>query len=432
MCDHRLNCRLPTVCSVIVAAAFLGQDEAALAQSTQPPAPAPSGFSETLYGTVVPDPYHSFEPLDDKTLAWIKREGDFTRATFDSIPARGALLHRLSAFEAEFTAVTGYQATGSRAFFLRRDAGADDLNLIERDGGAERKIVDIAAMRAADHGAPYAINFFLASPDGSKVAVGISKGGSEDAVLRVYDTRTGNPMGGSADRAQLGLLAWSDDSARLYFNRLRALAPGQKQTDRYRYATIEQWDLNSEPATFFDPRGSTPAALGPTDIPSLLLSRGSPVAALSFENGADPNLAVWIAPKSELSATSAWRPLVSHADGVTALQISGANIFLLSDAGAELQGLGADGRRAALGCADHSPSAARPGHRVYPRGRRRALCRGAARPLRDPVADRPRRRGARHPFARPRPGERGLHRPGPGWRDNSVHELDRARAGVRL
>ena len=334
MYDHRLHRRLITAYSLIVAATFFGQIGAALAQSTQPPAPAPSGFNETLYGTVVPDPYRSFEALDDKTLAWIKREGDFTRATFDSVPARRALLQRLSAFEAQFTAVTGYQSTDGRAFFLRRNAGADDLNLIERDGGAERKIVDIAAMRAADHGVPYAINFFLASPDGSKVAVGISKGGSEDAILRVYDARTGTPISASADRAQLGLLAWSDDSERLYFNRLRALAPGRTPTDRYRYATIEQWDLKSTPATLFDPKGATTDALGPTDVPSLVLSRGSPIAVLSFENGADPNIAVWIAPKSDLSATSAWRPLVSHADGVTAFQISGANIFLLSDADA--------------------------------------------------------------------------------------------------
>jgi prolyl oligopeptidase len=327
-----------TACSLILAGivASFGQSDGALAQTRQPPAPPPSDFSETLYGTVVHDPYRSFETLDEQTLAWIKREGDFTRATFASIPARRALLQRLNAFESVFTAVTSYQRARGRDFFLRRDPGADDLNLIERDGRAERMVVDIAAMRAADHGAPYAISFFLASPDGAKVAVGISKNGSEDAVLRVYDVRTGNPIGGEADRAQLGLLAWSDDSAVLYFNRLRALAPGQTPTDRYRYATVERWDLQSAPETFFDTKdaASAPAALGPTDIPNLTLSRASPIAALSFEDGADPDLAIWVAPKSELSASTAWRPLVSHADGVTAFQISSAHMFLLSDAGA--------------------------------------------------------------------------------------------------
>ena len=134
----------------------LGRGDAALAQTGQPAAPPPSDFSGTLYGTVVYDPYRSFETLDEQTLAWIEREGDFTRATFASISARRALLQRLNAFESEFTAVTSYQHDGGRDFFLRRDPGADDLNLIERDGCSERKVVDIAAMCAADHGAPIA------------------------------------------------------------------------------------------------------------------------------------------------------------------------------------------------------------------------------------------------------------------------------------
>jgi prolyl oligopeptidase len=327
MSAHRRLTLWLVACCLILAGA-------AVAQPRQPAAPPPSDLSETLYGTEVRDPYRGFEALDAATLVWIRREGDFTRATFASIPARRALLQRMNAFESKFTAVTGYQRAGGRDFFLRRKAGADDLNLIERGGGAERKIVDIAAMRAADHGAPYAISFFLASPDGAKVAVGISKNGSEDAVLRVYDVRTGQPIGGAADRAQLGLLAWSDDSASLYFNRLRAPAPGEAPTDRYRYTTLERWDLRSAPAPFFDPKRAGPAALGPTDIPSLTLSRTSPIAALGFEDGADPNLAIWTAPKSELGGAPAWRPLVSHADGVTAFQISGAHIFLLSKADA--------------------------------------------------------------------------------------------------
>jgi hypothetical protein len=81
--------------SLAAVAGFFWQIDAAKAQSTQPPPPPPSAFSETLYGTVVPDPYRAFEALDDQTLAWIRRQGDFTRATFDSIPARRALLLRL-------------------------------------------------------------------------------------------------------------------------------------------------------------------------------------------------------------------------------------------------------------------------------------------------------------------------------------------------
>jgi prolyl oligopeptidase len=299
-----------------------------------PPPPAPSPVTETLFGTELRDPYRGFERLDPATVDWIKREGAYARSVLDAIPPRAALQGRLAAFEAQFAAVDSYQGAGGRAFFRRRDPGSDDFDLVVRDRQGARKLVDIGAIRAADGGAPYAINYYLPSPDGSKVAVGISRAGTEDANLRVYDVATGARIGGDVDRAQFGFQAWSGDSSILYFNRLRALSPGQDPLDRYKNTTIEAWDLRSPPRTEFDPTAAKAATVLATDTPRLTLSPASPVAALSFENAADPNLAVWVAPKAQIGQAAAWRPIISHADGVTAFQLSGSRIFLLSDAGA--------------------------------------------------------------------------------------------------
>ena len=80
------------------------------------------------------------------------------------------------------------------------------------DAAGTRKIVDMAALRAQHGGAPMAINYILPSFDGSKVAVGISAGGSEDASLYVYDAATGAQIAGPIDRAQFGPTSWSLDS----------------------------------------------------------------------------------------------------------------------------------------------------------------------------------------------------------------------------
>jgi hypothetical protein len=61
--------------------------------------------------------------------------------------------------------------------------------------------------RAANGGKPYAINYFRASPDGIKVAVGISEGGSEDASITVYEAASGAKIGGPIDRHRLRVLA---------------------------------------------------------------------------------------------------------------------------------------------------------------------------------------------------------------------------------
>src|SRR5580704_12462263 len=114
-------------------------------------------------------------------------------------------------------------------------------------GTRTRKIVDVAALRAANGGKPFAINYFLASPDGNKVAVGISEGGSEDASITVYDAASGAKIGGPVDRAQFGTTSWSNDSHTLYFVRLKRLAPGEAAVDRYKDATLNSWDLKSDP-----------------------------------------------------------------------------------------------------------------------------------------------------------------------------------------
>ena len=89
--------------------------------------------------------------------------------------------------------------------------------MVRDHNGAARKIVYVAALRAAHGGTPYAINYILPSPDGAKVAVGISQGGSEAANLYVYDAASGAQIAGPVDRAQFGATSWSLDSSTLYF-----------------------------------------------------------------------------------------------------------------------------------------------------------------------------------------------------------------------
>jgi len=299
-----------------------------------PPPPAASPVTETLYGTEVVDRYRGMERLDEPTLSWIRREGAYARSVLDAIPARAAFARRMEAFDAQIAQVDSYQSFGGRSFFRLRAAGADDFDLMVRDGAGTRKLVDIAAIRAANGGAPYAINYFLASPDGAKVAVGVSRAGTEDADLRIYDAGTGAPIGGSVDRAQFGMMTWSDDSSTLFFNRLKTLSPGETPLDRYTGSTVDAWDMKAPATTALSRARLESAGLPASETPQIILSSTSAVAALRLQNGADPNIAIWLAPKSRIASEGAWLPAVSHRDGVTAFELSGSRIYLLSRADA--------------------------------------------------------------------------------------------------
>ncbi|HEY1836529.1 MAG TPA: prolyl oligopeptidase family serine peptidase [Rhizomicrobium sp.] len=296
------------------------------------PAAAPiNPVTETLYGHAVTDNYRYMEKLDPATIDWMKAEGVYTRAVIDSIGPRAALGKRVSAFSGSFGFIQGYVNYGGRAFYEERAPGADNFDVVVKDAKGTRKIVDIAAVMAAHGGKPYAVNYFLASPDGSKVAVGISEGGSEAASIFVYDAATGKQIAGPVDRAQFGATAWSDDSKTLYFIRLKKLAPGENAIDKFKNAMADAWNLKSDPIPVAGTGIGKGTSFAPDETPAIGIVPGTPMATLDSVNGVQNEMKVWLAPVSQANNPNApWKLFVDRADGVTKMDMGGDIIFVLS------------------------------------------------------------------------------------------------------
>jgi prolyl oligopeptidase len=287
--------------------------------------------TETLWGRKVTDNYRYMEALDPTTLAWMKAQGTYTRQILDAIPPRATLEAKIAAFTGSFGFVQGYVNYGGRAFYEERTPGSDNFDLVVADKIGKRRIVDIAALRAAHGGEPYAINYFLASPDGSKVAAGISKGGSEAASISVYDAVTGKQLAGPLDRADFGATSWSNDSRILYFVRLKKLVAGEADTERYRNATLVAWDLRSEPVAILGSTVGHGPSFVPDETPALSIWPGAPMAIAVSINGVQNEQALWLAPVSRVNDPNVkWTPLVARADDVTGEEAAGNTIYLLS------------------------------------------------------------------------------------------------------
>jgi prolyl oligopeptidase len=315
-----------------VAAESMTPDPLAPVNAPSRPAPAPvKPVTETLWGKQVTDNYRYMEALDPQTIAWMRAQSAYTRSLLDAIPSRAALEKKIAAFTGSFGFTRGYVNYGSRAFYEERTPGSDNFDLIVRDKAGKRKLVDVAALRASGGGTPHAINYFFVSPDGSKVAAGISQGGSEAASIFVYDTATGKQIAGPLDRADPPLVAWSDDSSRLYFTRLKKLAPGEAETEKYRNTTVVSWDLESEPVALLGSTVGRGPSFLPDETPALDISPGAPMAmAVSF-NGVQSELALRLAPVAEVNDPDVkWNPIVTYADDVTAVVAAGDTIYLLS------------------------------------------------------------------------------------------------------
>lgn len=298
----------------------------------KPPTPPVKPVTETLFGQQVTDPYRYMESMDAETTNYMKAEGKYTRAILDAIKPRTAFLKKEADFGGSFAFVTSYQAFGGRLFYLEREPGSDNFDLMAKHpDGSVNKIVDLAAWRAAHGNKPYAVNYFQASWDGAKLAVGISEGGSEDASLYVFDAASGAQMGGPVDRAQFGGVTWTEDNASLYFTRLPKLGPQAAQTDKYKNCTVAYWTLKGEPADVLGrPVGHGPT-LTPEQIPGVTIVPGAAEALFVNENGVQNELEIWTAPAARMnSASTRWTMAIARKDDVTGIDARGDELFLLS------------------------------------------------------------------------------------------------------
>lgn len=297
----------------------------------QPGPLPPRPVTETIFGKAVTDNYRYFEQLDKGVLDWMRAEGTYTRNVLDAIPGRADLGKRVSAFTGSFGFVKNYAQFGGRTFYQERPPGADNFNLMVRDAKGTRTIIDIAQVMASHGGKPYAINYILAAPDGSKVAVGLSEGGSEDAAISVYDAGTGARIAGPVDRAQFGATSWSIDSKSLYFIRLKQLKPSDPGTEKYRDATLVGWKLKSEPVPLYGSLAAHGPKFGADETPVLAFTPTSPVGVLLSVNGVQNELKIWTAPAAQAENPNAkWLLVADRDDGITSLDGHGNDLFLLS------------------------------------------------------------------------------------------------------
>lgn len=300
-------------------------------QATQPPAPTAKPVTETLWGQKVTDDYRYMEKLGPDTIDWMKAQGRYTRKLFDSIPGRAALGKRVSDFSGSFGFIQSYARYGGRTFYEERQPGADSFDVMVRDDKGTRKIVDIAAIMQEHGGKPYAVNYLLPSPDGSKVAVGISEGGSENADLYVYDAADGRLIAGPIPRAQLGATGWMPDAGTLLFNQLKALKPDDPAAQKYQGSKAYAWDLKSAPVAVAGPGIGKHARIPSSRFPAVAISPGADQALLLSINGVQNEIKAWTAPVSEAASPDApWKPLVERADDVTSFAMRSDEIFLLS------------------------------------------------------------------------------------------------------
>jgi prolyl oligopeptidase len=245
--------RAGTVLAVLLTLGTLPGGNAALAMDSSAPPTVMQPVVNTYHGVAVSDPYRWLEDGSaPRVEAWSAAQNSRTRAYLDHLAVRATLHDRIMA--AVSTTSPSYHeltlAAGQLFSLTVQPPKQQPMVTVmpsSADPRAGRIVVDPNTL---DPSGQTAIDWFVPSPDGKKVAVSLSRNGSEDGTVHVFDVATGKETGEAVPQAQYptagGSLAWKADSSGFWYTRY----PGDERppADRHFFQQVYYHALGTDPA----------------------------------------------------------------------------------------------------------------------------------------------------------------------------------------
>lgn len=226
------------------------------------------------------------------------------------------------------------RTAGEWLFVTRRPEGAQQTKLFVRRGmdGEERVLVDPEAMRTADR--HFAMNWWTASPDGSKVAYGISANGAEQTDLHVIETATGRVLPDRIPRTDFGIVAWTADGRGLFYNQVGREGQNPQETGYNDNSKVYLHRLGrpvSEDVQVLGAGLIPDMPIAAAQIPGVNTVPGSRWAYAKIENGVAPEAAIYVAELADLEAgRRSWRRIADFSDQVSGVALRGDELWLLT------------------------------------------------------------------------------------------------------
>ena len=301
------------------------------------PQTAKKPVSNEYQGTIVEDPYQWLEKDDDPEVkAWSAAQNQRTRDYLDKLPDRAAIEKQLTDWYAKTS--PSYSSLVSRPgilFAMKFQppkqqpilvtlASADDLK-------SEKVVLDPNVLDAKG---TTAIDWFVPSLDGKYVAVSLSKGGSENGSLRIYETAMAKALPDTIAHVQYptagGSAAWNADGTGIYYTRF------PRQGER------PEADLNFYQQVYFHKLGRPDTedtySIG-KDFPRIAevvleASRDGKYILATVANGDGGDFAHYLLGPDG-SALGGWKQITQFSDQIKTARLGRDNaLYLLSRAGA--------------------------------------------------------------------------------------------------
>lgn len=197
-------------CALFVSLGLLGAAPSTDSKLTYPPAPRGT-VTDNYFGTTVADPYRWLEDVDSpQTVAWVKSEGDLTRAYLDAIPQRAAI-------RAAFAKLLNYERLSvpfreGKHWFYFRNSGLQNQSILyirDSETGPARLFLDPNKL-SADGTVALADQTF--TQDGKYMAYATQSSGSDWETWHVRDVATDTDLPDTIEWSKFSPAAWVGDT----------------------------------------------------------------------------------------------------------------------------------------------------------------------------------------------------------------------------
>jgi prolyl oligopeptidase len=295
---------------------------------------------DTYFGVTLEDPYRWMEDwTSDEARAWLLEQAAAARKVLDALPERDALFARIAALGDAALDLTDVRMAGGRCFYLRREAGAALATLVVRLAPAapERVLVDPAAIASEVHSA---IDWYMPSHDGRRVAYGVSQGGSENSTLCILDVDTGEHFADTISRVRFPFVSWLEDNRSFVYHRYPAPPADTPPAERRYNSRSYLHHLGDDPehdGVVFARGLNERVDMQPVDRPFIIVATTSPwmigiISHSALGIGEWTDCTFYVAPRAALAnpATCPWTKLAVVEDGVRNFAIRGDTLYLVT------------------------------------------------------------------------------------------------------
>lgn len=188
----------------------------------------PTNHTDTLHGTIVPDPYRWLEDDVRQSQAvadWVHQQNEITFAYLRSIPQRQAIQNRLTKLW-DYQRVSSPTRHGAWYYFSHNDGLKNQAVLMRQRTITSEPEVFLDPNTWSDDGT-VALSGTVFTEDGRYCAYSVSEAGSDWKHWKILDTQTMQLLPETIGWTKWGGLAWTPDGKGFFYSRYPASDAGQ-------------------------------------------------------------------------------------------------------------------------------------------------------------------------------------------------------------